>query len=186
MSPPTLGKGLNVALTAQQLLDHIVAHWAAAPTGSIEPLPTRRAIVPGDPRTVAWDCDQLTVSMEGIGVGQAEDQGPATSPRLGTPLSANSLRHAVLAVSLVRCSPKGPPMGLVDIDVLHAAGTSFLRDCGMLSQAVVSFAGQLQGRLQTTTPGTASVRCGAVTPFGPEGGFHGADAAIAITVPELT
>jgi hypothetical protein len=179
--PPSFGKGLDVATTAENLLNHVVAHWAAAAPGTAEPLPERRLIPPGDPHTVAWDCEQLTISLEGIGFGQAVDAGAESSPRAGLPFSANSLRHAVLAVSLVRCTPSPNGKGEVSSTALHAAGLTFLRDSGMLSQALVTFAGLLRAQLSED----ASVQCGAVTPFGPSGGYHAAEASMAITVPEL-
>lgn len=179
--PESFGKGLDVASTAQDILDHVVAHYAAATPGSVQPLPERRTIAPGDPQTIAWDCEQLVVSLQGIGFGPAVDASPAPSPRGGLPLSATALRHAVLAVDLVRCTPSPDNNGNVSTVALNAAGLVFMRDCGMLSQAVVTFAGVLRSRL----PDTASVQCGVVQPFGPSGGFHAAEVTIAITVPEL-
>lgn len=180
--PPSFGKGLNVADTAQALLAHVIAHYAAAAPGSVAELPARRIVLAGDPREVAWDCEQLTVCLEGIGFGPAVDAAPTPSPRTGSPLSSTALRHAVLAVSLVRCTPPpgndGEPPSDAD---LNAAGLTFLRDCGMLSQCMVTFAGMLRDQL----PDTASVQCGAVTPYGPTGGYHAADVAMAITIPEL-
>lgn len=180
--PESFGKGLDVAGTAQELLDHVVAHYAAATPGSAEPLPTRRIIAPGDPQTVAWDCEQLIVSLAGVGFGPAVDAAPAPSPRAGLPLAAQALRHAVIAIDLVRCTPSGdnngnPPAA----DAINTSGLIFMRDCGMLSQAVVTFAGILRSRL----PDTSSVQCGVVAPFGPSGGFHAAEVTIAITVAEL-
>lgn len=180
--PQSFGKGLDVAQTAQDLLDHVVAHYAAATVGSVEPLPARRIIAAGDPLTIAWDCEQLTISLNGIGFGQAVDAAPAPSPRGGSPLAATALRHAVFAIDLVRCTPGlddngNPPLAAA----INTAGLIFMRDCGMLSQAVVTFAGLLRDRL----PDTASVQCGAVDPVGPNGGFCAAECSIAITVPDL-
>lgn len=181
--PPSFGKGLDVATTAQELLDHVVAHYVAAAPGTVAPLPERRAVLAGDPRTVAWDCEQLMVSLEGIGIGPSPDSQLGTpAVRMGSPISATALRHAVFAVSLVRCTPQSDEQGNPPTAAaLNEAGLTFMRDCGMLSQAMVTFAGILANQL----PDTASVECGAVTPIGPSGGFHGADTAMAITVPEL-
>lgn len=180
--PSSFGKGLNIADTAQALLDFVVQHYAAAASGTVTPLPERRVILAGDPRTVAWDCEQLAISLEGIGFGPAVDAAVTPSPRAGTPLSVSGLRHAVLSVSLVRCTPQmdndgNPP----SMGALHTAGLTFLRDCGMLSQAMVTFAGRLRDHLGDD----ALVQCGAVTPYGPSGQYHAADTAMAITVPEL-
>jgi hypothetical protein len=180
--PPSFGKGLNIADTAQELLEYVIAHWNAAAPGTVTPLPARRLIAPGDPRTIAWDCEQLVISMEGVGFGPAVDIA-ATSPRAGFGLSVNSLRHVVLTVSLVRCTPPTREDGTPpSVDALQEAGLTFLRDAGLLSQAMVSYAGVLRARIGDDD---RSVQCGAITPFGPSGGFHSADAAMAITVPEL-
>lgn len=182
ISPPSLGKGLDVAGVAQDLLDHVILHWERAAPGTAVALPERRLIAPGDPRTIAWDCEQVTISLEGIGFGPAVDIAASPSPRAGLPLSVNSLRHAVFTVSVVRCTPPGGEDGSPPAAAeLHAAGVTYLRDCGLLSQAVVTFAGVMRARLSDTE----SVQCGAVTPFGPSGGFHSADCALAITTPEL-
>lgn len=181
--PPSFGRGLNVADTAQELLAHVVAHYEAAPPGTVAPLPARRAVLPGDPRSVAWDCEQLTISLDGIGYGQAVDAqagGPGTP--IGFPLSATALRHAVFAVSLVRCTPVMDEQGNPpSAEALNEAGLIFLRDCGLLSQAMVTFAGIMASKLDDT----ASVQCGVITPFGPSGGFHACDTSMSITVPEL-
>lgn len=181
--PPAFGKGLDVATTATDLLAHVVASFAAAAPGTVKELPTRRAVLAGDPRQVAWDCEQLTVCLEGIGVGQAVDASAAApSPRMGSPISATALRHAVFAVSLVRCTPAPGNDGSPPSDTaLNEAGLVYMRDCGMLSQALVTFVGILRDKL----PDTGSVQVGAVTPYGPAGGYHSADVALAITVPEL-
>lgn len=180
--PPSFGKGLDVATTAQDLLAHVIAHYEAAAPGTVTPLPARRIVVAGDPREVAWDCEQLTVCLDGIGFGQALDAAIAPSPRAGVPFSATALRHAVFAVSIVRCTPPPGNDGEAPPDAeLNSAGLTFFRDCGMLSQCMVTFAGLMREQLGDT----ASVQCGAITPFGPSGGYHAADAAMAITVPEL-
>lgn len=182
ISPPSLGKGLDIAGVAQDLLDHVIRHWERATPGTAVPLPERRLVAPGDPRTIAWDCEQLTISLEGIGFGPAVDISASPSPRAGISLSVNSLRHAVLTVSVVRCTPQGGEDGTPpSMGALHAAGLTYLRDCGLLSQAVVTFAGIMRAELDDTE----SVQCGAVTPFGPSGGFHSADCAMAITTPTL-
>lgn len=181
--PPSFGKGLNVGDTGEELLAHVIAHYEAAAPGTVTELPARRSLLAGDPREVAWDCEQLTVCLDGIGFGQALDAAASPSPRTGAPISAVGLRHAVIAVSLVRCTPApGADGSPPSTAALMAAGLTFFRDCGMLSQAVVTYAGILRDRLGGDD---RSVQCGAVTPYGPTGGYHACDVAIAITVPEL-
>lgn len=178
----TLGKGLNIADTAEDLLEHIVRHWAAAPAGTRAELPARRGILAGDPRTIAWDCEQLTISMVGIGWGQAIDAASTPSPRTGSPMSVSAMRHVVLAIALIRCTPGGGSDGQPPtIDALNTAGLTFLRDAGLLSQALVNFTTKLRQQLGKT----ASVQAGVVDPYGPAGGYHGAETTLAITVPEL-
>lgn len=180
----TLGQGLNIAQLALDLKAHLINHWNAAPPDSRTPLPQRQVIVPGDPRTIAWDCEQLTISMVGIGFGQAvaADSTPGTAPRTGTPASVASVRHVVLAIALIRCTPgmsgNGTPPSPAE---LEAAGLEFLRDAGLLSQAMVVFAAQVRRGLGRV----ASVECGVVDPYGPSGGFHGAETTLTITVPDL-
>lgn len=180
----TLGQGLNIADLAVELKAHLVNHWNAAPPASRTPLPERQVIVPGDPRTIAWDCEQLTISLVGIGFGQAvaADSTGGSSPRTGTPASVGSVRHAVLAVALIRCTPKGSNTGAPPSAAdLEAAGLEFLRDAGLLSQAMVVFAAKVRRGLGKV----ASVECGVVDPYGPSGGFHGAETTLTITVPDL-
>lgn len=178
----TLGKGLDIATTAAQLKAHIIAHWNAAPAGTRVDLPARRAILAGDPRNVAWDCEQLTVAMVGIGWGQAIDAAQVPSPRTGAPVSVGAMRHVVLAVALIRCTPKGGANGQPpSVEDLEAAGLTSMRDAGLLSQAMVTYASKLRQELGKH----ASVQPGVVDPYGPSGGYHGLETTLAITAAEL-
>lgn len=172
-----LGQALNVATLGQQLLAAVEQHYAATDN----PLPERRGIVPGDPRTVAWDCEQLTISLVGIGWGQALDASQP-SPPASSPVSALALRHAVLAVTLVRCTPSPTRDGTAPaMAILNAAGLAYLRDAGMISQAVVEFVSRLRQGLGPE----ALVQIGAVEPIGPSGGFHGLECTVAVTAAKL-
>lgn len=177
----TLGKGLDVQKVAVDLLQTIITHWAAATSLDVVPLPTRRAVVPGDPRTIAWDCEQLTVSMVGIGYGQALDEA-SPSRRAGSPTSVSGLRHAILAVTLVRCTPVGKEDGTPPtVAELDAAGRVFFRDCGMISQALMTYCSDVRKHLSSAE----SVQAGAVDPVGPSGGYHGIETTLAITLGNL-
>jgi hypothetical protein len=171
------GKGLDIVTEAALLLDTVVDHFQAAAL----PLPERRCLVAGDPRQFAWDCEQLTVSLQGIGWGPASASA-ASAPRTGAPASVMSMRHAVLAVTLVRCTPMPDDDGKApDVTELDAAGREFMRDAGMLSQAIVTYVSSATQRLDRV----ASVEAGIVEPLGPSATHHGLEAQLAITVGKL-
>jgi hypothetical protein len=176
----TLGKGLDIADTAEEFLQCIIDHYAAAP-GDVEPLPERQCVVSGDARTIAWDCDQLTVSLDGIGYGPAQDNA-SDSARSGSPISATAVRHAVLVVQLVRCIPAPDSNGNVSRDAIHAAGLRYLRDSGMISQAVTAFAARVRKGLEAKTE---SVIPGVVDVVGPLGDKAALETTLAITVLNL-
>ncbi len=168
------GQGLAVADIAQTILKAIVAHFATAQGVA---LPVRRIIAPGTSQSIAWDAEQLVVSLTGIGLGSAPTQ-PAFAQRTGNPISAAGMRHAIFAIQLVRCVPESkdtsrPP----DAAVITAAGLAFMRDAGLLSQALV----------EATTPvaallgGFGSVEPGAIHTIGPGGGMAANEGTLAVT-----
>lgn len=175
------GQGIELRTIATELLAWVGQHWATDPDTA--PLPDRRLILAGEPGQIAWDCEQLTVTLLGIGWGQALDASAPTSPRAGGPVSVWAMRHAVLHVELVRCQPPIDNRTNKPTDPdMQAAGLSFLRDAGLLSQALVEYASRLGG----TLPREASVQPGVVEPFGPDGDFHSLRATFAVTAAELT
>jgi hypothetical protein len=169
------GLGLAVADIAQTILDTVVAHFAAATDVK---LPGRRVIAPGNPRLVAWDsCEQVVVTMSGIGVGQAPGEG-GTAQGSRNPISAAALRHAVFAVQITRCVPESrdgtrPPPD----DQLTASGLAVIRDGGLLSQAMVEVCTAVANGL----PAGSRVVPGAVEMLGPEGGFAAVEGSLAVT-----
>lgn len=173
----SLGKGLAITDEAVFLLDAVTDHFAAAG----RELPDRQCVVAGDPRSFAWDCEQLTVSLQGIGWGPATSAA-ANSPRTGSPASTMSVRHVVLAVTLVRCTPtpdeEGDPPDAAELD---AAGRLFMRDAGLLSQAIVTYVSKAEQRLNRV----ASIEAGIVEPIGPNATHHGLEAVLSITVGHL-
>lgn len=173
----TTGRRLLVAELAQDLLAAIEGHFA---TAGVE-LPARRCIVPGEPRTFAWDCEQLTVALGGVGWGPAVDISMPT-PAPGINAGVFSVRHAVYAATLVRCTPPpnrdGTPPAAED---LHAAGLAFMRDAGLISQALVEHVTRVRGSL----PPEGKVQAGAVEPVGPSGGLHGLETILAVTASRL-
>lgn len=174
----TAGKALTIRGMAESILGSIVDHYAAAAVT----LPARQYVAPGDPTQIAWDCEQLVVAIQGIGWGQAPDAGVPT-PRIGAPVSALAMRHAIYVVQLVRCTPTegDPDSGIPEASAIHAAGLEFMTDMGLMSQALMVACATLRTGLDKT----GLVQPGAVNPDGPSGAFHGMSAQIAITAGEL-
>ena len=176
----SLGKGLDLAQLAVDFLAAVESHFASADVD----LPERRIVVAGNPALVAWDCDQLTVGLSGIGWGQAPDLA-ATSVKPGAQISAVGLRHAILSVQLVRCTPSaGTGRGNVtpNADQIHEAGLAFFKDAGLLSQAVMRYTSRLR---QQVDKNSGMIQAGAVQPLGPEGKYHANECSIAITAGNL-
>lgn len=176
MSTPFLG--LDVAGTGQRIKNWVVARFEE----SDQPLPERRYAAPGDPRSIAWDCEQFVVALSGIGWGQALDES-SSSARTGSPLSVAAMRHAVYTLTIVRCTPQ--PEGrapLPTVEALDEAARVFMRDAGLLSQAMVSFAADLHQHIGKD----ALVQCGVIEPVGPDGGYHAVEGTITITVGALS
>lgn len=171
------GKGLDLVSVAQQMLDVVVAQFEAAG----HPLPDRRYVAPGNPGEIAWDCEQFVIALDGIGWGQAVDESQP-SPRAGTPVSVNGLRHAVFSLTLVRCTPQPPARAnLPTVDAINTAGLVYLRDAGLLSQALLNIAVELGRALRHE----GNVQAGAVETAGPQAGYHGLQGSLAITVGAL-
>lgn len=164
------GQRLNIAEVAETLLNGVVAHYAASTNPDVEALPVRRLVLAGDAATIAWDCEQLTVTAQGVGFGPADDAA-ASTPQLGGAVSVMSVRHVPFEVALVRCLDVG------DVDselkpsdaTLYREGMRFMRDMGLISQALVEIGAKLRPQLG---PG-GSVRAGQVVPAGPDGPFVG-------------
>lgn len=165
-----IGNRLNILEIAQTLRDGVAAHWAAHTDPDVAPLPDRRLLVGGDAAVVAWDCEQLTVAMQGIGNGQSDDTA-ATAPQIGAGASVFNMRHVVFEVLLLRCVATMDDDGTPPtVTVLESEGERFLRDAGMLSQALTEIASRVKGKL--LEPGGIA-RVGQILPVGPEGGFAG-------------
>ena len=162
------GQGIGVRSLANAIKDAVESHWG----GVAAPLPARRYVTFGDPSSVPWDCEQLVISLTGVGFGPAQDSAPPATPRGGTPASIMSIRHAVFSIALVRCipTPSGrngttPP----SVAELQEAGERFMTDAGMLSQALVRWATRTTNMLRGD--GAASVQLGVIEPGEAAGGF---------------
>lgn len=165
----TLGQALDVHAVGRSLFLAVVDHFAARTQPEYQDLPTRRYLATGDSSSVAWDCEQFSVSLEGIGAGSSQDS-PAPSRQPGVQTGVSAVRFATFMASLVRCVPTMDDNGnfppVADMD---AAGDQFLRDAGLLSQAVVEWGSQMRRSLGPS----AQVVLGDVLPAGPEGKFAG-------------
>lgn len=165
-----IGQRLNVLEVARAIRDGVVEYWAAHTDPEVQALPDRRLLLGGDAAVVAWDCEQLTVTMQGVGNGQSDD-AVATAPQLGAGTSVFNVRHVIFEVLVLRCASVLDDEGNAPPDaVLEAEGETFLRDAGMLSQALTHVAAQIKPRL--LEPGGIA-RVGQILPVGPEGGFSG-------------
>lgn len=176
------GSALNIWSLATELLNVIGTHWTTAPGA---PLPARQYVGAGEPAAQAWDCEQLVVSLGGIGWGQAQDSAPIT-PRGGTPASVMSMRHAVLDVSLVRCVPVSDRDGRPPaVDAMNAAGQQYLRDAGLLSQAMVQWASRIERDLAGPEDPRSKVQVGVIEPGPASGAFVSLSTTVIVTAATL-
>ena len=168
------GQGLNVHGITQAVYDGIITHYGASDLA----LPDRRVVVPGDIRTVAWDCPALLVAFSRVGWGGGPGTNSATALPTGRGVSLG-LRHVVITAQVVReVGDDGPSAGDA-LDVTEA-GLLLARDAGMLSQALVELAG----------PGGAFRRAGSalageVIPVGPGGGYAAVEGALTVTAGDV-
>jgi hypothetical protein len=168
--------------TAHGLLDEVVAWYEDHPAELA--LPDRRAVVPGAPGVIAWDCEQVTVALANITVGGLNAQSVAM-PRAGAPAGVGLPRIATWSVQVVRCTPESgedaTPPSAAELEV---AGGRALSDAGLLSECMMSLATLAPGS-RVWLPVGSTINAGAVTPLGPEGGFHAVEAAVSISAMEV-
>jgi hypothetical protein len=174
----TTGLGLDVASLATKVLAAVEGQFADASVT----LPERRFVAPGAPEGIAWDSEQLVVTMQGIGQGAAPSQG-GRAMQVGGPMSAMGLRHVVLVAELVRCNPEATNSGRTPPTpaTMTKAGLGLLRDAGLLTQALTD----LCATLPSTLPQGSQCEAGAVTPVGPDGGLVAVRGSIAVTAATL-
>ncbi|MGH3783144.1 MAG: hypothetical protein ACRDRO_21600 [Pseudonocardiaceae bacterium] len=171
------GQGVDVGSIAQTVLDAVVAHFA--PSGVA--LPARQVIAPGAPRQIAWDGEQVIVSMSGIYPGQAQGAAGGLPARTGNPISAGGMRYTVIVVQIVRAVPESDGTDPPDADVLTAAGLALARDAGLLSQCLMELVGQ-SGALRKAGMAVA----GGVEILGPSGYFAAVEGHVEVTAGLLT
>lgn len=146
-------------------------------------LPDRYYLAPGAPGLIAWDCEQLVVSLAGVLWGINED-ATQPIPQVGGGAGIFEIRHAQWSVQLVRCTPAmsdgGDPPAPASI---QAAGELFVTDAGMLSQYLVNLASFPQSH--SWLPVGALAKAGNVVALGPSGQYHGFEGTFTVTVTEL-
>jgi len=169
------GKGIDVGAVAQTVLDGVVAHFAASEVT----LPDRRVIAPGDPRGVAWNCEQLVVTCGGISWGAGPGTNSATARGTGNPVSTSGARHTAIAVQIVRCVPVGDEDGPPAAAEVTAAGLALMRDGGLLSQALTELIGR-DGALAKAGAGLVGVEV-----LGPGGGMAAVEGIVTVTLASL-
>jgi hypothetical protein len=172
--------GIDLLTVAAGALAEIQALFAL---NGVE-LPGRQYVAAGAPASIAWDCEQLVVCLAAVGWGRSVD-ATQLSPSFGKAASVGAMRHAVLAVQLVRAVPvvqdgAEAPV-LPSAEDIQAAGEAAMVDAGLLSQALVNFVAFPNASI----PPGGSVQAGAVQPIGPEGGLVGLEAALVITAGQL-
>lgn len=173
MTNPGFGKGLKIVELGELIQSTIVAHYAAAAVD----LPTRQYFVPGDPAQIAWDCEQFTVGLAGVGWGWAEDAQPISSPATGAQAFI-SLRHAIFNVQIVRCTASSARDGRPNAAEIHDSGKKAFRDAGLLSQALVQSVKEIN---QQITKNAGKAQAGVIVPIGPEGNYHAVAGTLSVT-----
>ena len=177
MSEPVTG--LELVSIGAGLLADVRSFFA----GNNVDLPGRYYLAPGAPGLIAWDCEQLVVSLAGVLVGINEDAAQPI-PQVGGGASAFEIRHAQWSVQLVRCTPgmddDAQPPAPAEI---QAAGELFMTDAGMLTQCLVNCAAFPANH--PWMPVGALAKAGNVVALGPSGQYHGFEGTFTITATEL-
>lgn len=178
MTAPTTG--LDLVGIGDGLLTDVRAFFA----GNGVALPDRYYLAPGAPGLIAWDCEQLVVSLASVSWGIGEDASQPV-PQRGSAAGVFEVRYAQWSVQLVRCTPGmddgGQPPPPAEIQL---AGERFLTDAGMLSQCLVNCAAWPTSH--AWMPRGALVRAGNVVALGPSGQYHGFEGSLSVTVTDLT
>lgn len=123
-------------------------------------LPARQFITVGGPGDTAWDCEQLSVSIEQIYNGLPGQQGQA-------PTTCNEPKTALAIVQLVRCIPipatagRGNMVPVAPSDIIES-GERFMVDAWLMM-----IAGQLFGDSQSFLGSMSDVTIGP-----PQGGYQ--------------
>jgi len=174
--------GIDVVSLARRLLAYTSEFFATAGIA----LPSRQYIAPGTPSTVAWDCEQLVVTLAALNFGKG--QAALNYNTTVGPSAGDEMRNASFGVQLVRCTPgfEEPTEGLLgqgwlpEVDEINTSGEQMLIDAGTLSQALSNLAAKADPQFTAATGGTL-VQAGAVTSFGPAGCLWGITGSLTVT-----
>lgn len=188
---PRASEPASPAAVGRQLLTWVEAWWEQHTDpdnpDAPQPLPAKRYLAGGDPRTVAWDNDdgQVTVALERIVTGTTDPTAsavPARSPRTPPANQGRLVQHATFEVQIVRPSPglsfSGNVPGGTAID---AHGYLLMGDAGHLLTCLRDSA--REGSLLREHVGQGSVVLGDAESLGPMGAL--AAVACGLTVPLL-
>lgn len=178
-NPPRLA----VAGTARALLGAVEA-WYADETHGAAPLPARRYVAAGEPRTVAWDCDegQVTVALAAVPLNVRPDMtAPLATQAPGRNRSTQLIRTAQYELQIVRPAPTSTLGGQAPArDVLDAAGLALMDDVAQLLACLNS--AQTGGALVPAGHAPAPVMVPTVEVLGPEGPLAGLAAGVWVTL----
>lgn len=165
--------GPDVAAIAQATLAAVVDHYASAGVQ----LPGRRIIAAGATRGVAWDCDQVVVTCQGLGTGTLAGSG-ATAKPTGNPSSTLQVPYAIMGVQIVRPHPESEDEGRTppSARAVTDAGLASMRDVALMTQALMALCGR-SGALKDH--GTARVLD--VVTLGPDGFYSGVEGSFSVT-----
>jgi len=167
---------------AEGLLAELEAFYAANGVA----LPDRRVVAPGAPGTIAWDCEQVVVALSQLTTGSGSGQVNVL-PQWGSPAGVGLIRYATWSVQVIRCTPQMDDDGNAPTaEALLAAGVSGLADAGLMSQCFVSMAATANAIPRDWMPIGGAINAGQVTSLGPEGPFHGYEAAVTLTAMEAS
>lgn len=176
---------LDVAGTAQAILAATVAYYAAHENDTdrpARPLPARRYVAAGDPRAVAWDCDegQVTVAFSSSPLQVRQDlAGPITQSPGGRNRSVQLMRSGNFELQIVRPSPAmGYDGQAPGADVLSLHGIALLEDVSHIV-AMVN-AAQRSGDLLPEGHKPAPAQVPIIEVLGPTGNLAGIAATITV------
>lgn len=172
---------LAVAATAEAILAATVA-WYADPDHQAQPLPGRRYVAAGDPRAVAWDCDegQVTVAFASSALQVRQDlAGPITQSPGGRNRAVQMMRSGSFELQVVRPAPQmGYEGEAPSAEVLSAHGVALLHDVEQIIAMVND--SQHRGTMLPDGHKPAPVQVPLVEVLGPTGNLAGISVTIVI------
>lgn len=179
---PTPAGVLPIAETAVRLLQGVV-DWYADEDNEATELPTRRYVAAGDPRTVAWDGPQVTVSVSSLPLNVTPSE-PNGSTQAGRRMTAGRLiRSVAYELQVVRCYPgwdPSQPEVVPSAEQLMAAGLDGMTDLQQIVRCLTKLVSG--GALVAEGHPPPQVLLGAVETLGPDGGLTAVAATITVAM----